>query len=157
MKFRRIDEVYEIVPPCEFGGVINRELPESEMFYLRVTGISLTEQDLLEKEQALDQSRYTPDKRIDEQQRRLRELIKSKVLSVHNYVIGDREVTSPGELLELIGRDLRTWLFAILMDADALSRAERHNFLAPSASPSTSATTGGAAGSAKAARRKSGN
>lgn len=136
MKFRRIDDQYEIAPPCEFGGVVNRELPEEEMFYLTVSGINLTEQDLLEKEQALDMTRYTPERRIDEQQRRLKELVKSKIKSVHNYRIGDHDVTSPAELLDVIGRDLRTWLFTVLLDADALTRAERKNFLPPAASPS---------------------
>lgn len=139
MNFRRIDDVYEIVPPCEFGGVVNRELPPEEQFYLTVTGITLAEQDLLEKEQALDLSRYTPDKRIDEQQRRLRETLIKKITGIHNYRIGNREVTNPAELLEVMGRDLRTWLVAVLMDADALTRAERVNFLPPSASVSTAA------------------
>lgn len=138
MIIRGIDEVYEIVPPYQFDGINNRSLPDNEMAYLRVTGITLSEQDLLEKEALLDANRYEPSRRTDEQQRRIRELVKAKIVSIHNHRLADgREITTVDELFRVIDRETRDWLYLVLNSAASLNRSERRNFLAPSASPST--------------------
>lgn len=139
MRFRSINDIYEIAPPLFFDGVNNRSLPEEEMFYLCVKGISITEQELLDREAALDAQtrRFEPAKAMDEQRRRTYEKVKEKVVSIHNYFIGDREVTDFDELVRDGQPELVRWLFTVLTSGEALSRAERKNFLSPSASPSS--------------------
>ena len=155
MKFRSINDKYEIAPPVSFGKINNRALPEDEMFYLTVTGINLTEQELLEKEAALDAAKFEPEKRIDEQKKRTYAKVKEHVVSIHNYELPTGPVTDLDELVKHGGPELVRWLFGVLTSLESLSRAERHNFLAPSGSLSTSPTinseTNGSAGTATSA------
>lgn len=135
MKFRSINDKFEIAPPVFFDGVANRSLPAEEMFYLVVSGISQSEIDQLEKEATLDLSRYEPAKRMDEQSKRLHEKVKSKVHSIHNYTLPTGDVTDFDELVKHGGPELVKWLNTVLVGLETLSRAERKNFLPPPVSP----------------------
>lgn len=133
MLFRAIGDTYEIVPPIIHGDVINRQLPPEDQLYLTVEGITLTEADMLEKEAALDERRFEPAKRIDEQQRRVKELVLKKIKGVHNCRLpGGKTVTAPAEFLDIIDRSVRDWLYVVLNSTAELTRSERANFTQPS-------------------------
>lgn len=129
MKFRSINDIFDIVPPIVFDGVNNRELPPEEQFIIRVKGISISEQERLEKEAAIDVSRFEPIKRLEEQNRRTYDLVRSKVVSVSGYVLADgRELTTFDELVAEGCPEIIKWLFPVLSSGELLSRAERKNF-----------------------------
>lgn len=137
MKFRAQGDLYIITPPAVFDGVSNRDLPPEEQFTVEVAGVTLAEQESLEKEAALDASRYEPTRRIDEQNKRVRDLVRSKVKRISGYCLGDEEVTDFDRWCEVADPPLVRWLFAVVTSAESLSRAEAKNF--PPAAVSASA------------------
>lgn len=144
MIVRSINDIYEIAPPLVCGSVSNRSLSEAEMIYFRVRGITITEQEVLDREDALDAhtQRYEPAKRLEEQQRRRYEKVREKLLSIHNYRLPDgREITDFDTLVREGMPEVVKWLFAILTSGEFLSKSERCNFLPPPASLSGAQST----------------
>ena len=136
MIFRPIGDLFEIVPPIIQGGIVNRQLPPEEQIYLVVEGITHTESDFLEKEALLDERRFAPAQRLDEQQKRLKDLVRNKVKSVHNVKLPKGElVTDPEAFLGMLDRSMREWLYLALHSTNELTMAERKNFTQPSVSP----------------------
>ena len=141
MILRDINDIYEIAPPITVGGVSNRSLPAEEMITYRVQGISCPDLDALELQDQIDAGKYDRSRCIEEQQKRRYALVKSKVQSIHNYRIrtadgGEREVTSFDEWYKVAPKEQRDWLFAVAHSGEALTAADRANFLPQSASPS---------------------
>jgi hypothetical protein len=128
MKFRSINDIYEIVPPIIFDGVSNQDLPPDEQFTIKVKGISISELEKMEKETSLDASRYEPVRRMDEQSKRFYDLVRSKVVAVCNYQLADgRELTTFDELVAEGCPEIVKWLFSILSSGERLSAAARKN------------------------------
>jgi hypothetical protein len=133
MIFKKIGDVYEIAPPINFGGVNNRSLPEEEMVYIRVQGVTITDKDDLDEKTSLDRNKFEFKKFLEETRKRTYALVSSKVLSVHNYFVetsdGQQEIKTFAELCEVAPPELIQWIISVIMSGEALSAAERKNFL----------------------------
>lgn len=155
MLFPDITSIHDIVPPITIGGVSNRSLPPEEQLYFRVRGISITDQDELDQAAALDAARHDLKVRMDNQRRRLYDLVKKKVVEIVGYQIagpdGPRSVTDFDEFIRVAPKELVTWLFTVINSGESLSAAERKNLSRGSASGSTSLATAPASGTAPTA------
>lgn len=131
MLFPNINSIHEIIPPITIGGVSNRDLPPEEQLYFRVRGISITDQDDLDQAAALDAARHDLKVRMDNQRRRLYDLVKKKVVEIVGYQVdgpdGPRPVTDFDEFVRVAPKELVTWLFAVINSGESLSAAARKN------------------------------
>lgn len=138
MKFRSINDIYEIVPPILFDGISNRDLPAEEQFIIRVKGLSITDLERIENEATLDVNRFEPVRRVEEQRKRMYDLLRSKVAGISGYQLADgREVTTFDELVAEGCPEVIKWLFSVVSSGERLSAAARKNSLPGSDSPSS--------------------
>lgn len=132
MKFRSINAEYEIVPPVAFGEELNRELPGPEMFSLVVTGINAREQGELETAVLVDKQAGRPLEELRARQyEKIYALVKSKVVSIHNYSLPEGDIADFDQLVEHGSPKLVDYLFATLTSLEALSLAEKSRFIKP--------------------------
>lgn len=133
MIFRAIGDVYEIAPPLQLGGVINRTLPPDEMLFFKVRGVNIKEKDTLEMEAELDRARFARDKALEKYNERIYSLVRSKVVEVCNFYVegpeGPREVKDFDEVCRLAPPEVISWLISTIMSGEALTAAERKNYM----------------------------
>ena len=158
MELPGIDHLFEIAPPYmknretpamqmqEEMAAIRKERPDIDeqslweqaaekvragdrMLWFGVLAVSMPESDKLEREIINLYNDYARDKAAEMESGKRLELVKSKVRSINNLKIGDKEITTFDDFYRLAPKDLVQWLCAAVHSTLTLTGAERKNFL----------------------------
>ena len=133
MELHDNEYIYEVAPPFQN----NRLLPKDQMIWFGVKGISMLDSDKLEMASVSANNDFARDKAAEIIQGKLLDMIKGKIDSINNLVVGGRKITAFDEMYRLAScKEITNWLCTVIHSTISLSAAEIKNFLPESDTPS---------------------
>jgi len=125
MKLNSINHIYRYVP----NFMNNRKLPASEQIVFGLKVVPMPEQDGYQNQKALNYNgNFAPDKAQEENDRLLKELVKSKLDFIEGLEIGDKQVTDIETFYKEAPPELVADVFRAVMSTAVLTLGEQKNF-----------------------------
>ena len=125
MKLNSINHVYRYVP----NFMDNRKLPKEEQIVFGLKVAPMPEQDAYQNQKALNfNGNFAPDKAQEENDRLLKDLVKSKLAFIENLDIDDKLVTDLETAYREAPPELIAEVFRAVMSTAVLFLGEQKNF-----------------------------
>jgi hypothetical protein len=135
MKLNSILHVYRYVP----NFLDNRKLPAGEQLVIPLKVTPMPDQDAYNNQKQLNFSMFSPDKAQEENDRILKDLVKSKQAGeIEGAEFPEGKVTDLVEFYKVGAPEIVAEVFRAVMSSTLLSMGEQKNFMPESGSPSGS-------------------